>query len=268
MMTDSSVHPGRPTALVTGASSGIGEALAKVLAREGYDLVLVARRRGALEALGEALTRSHGTTAAVHAMDLSEPFGPKRLYEDLQREGVTVDVLVNNAGFGSHGVFAGTDIAVQLNMIQLNVSALTELTHLFLPGMIERGRGRILNVASTGSFQAGPLMAVYYATKAYVLSFSEAIRDELRRTGVTVTALCPGPTHSEFQERANLAGMRLLSEGLMMSSERVAELGYRGMMKGRSIVVTGWMNRLGVWAVKFSPRAWVVPVVRKVMEKR
>lgn len=267
-MTPSNATTGRQTALVTGASSGIGEALAKVLAREGYDLVLVARRKSALEALAEELMRAHGATVAVHAMDLSEPFGPKRLQEDLQRDGVTVDVLVNNAGFGSHGVFAETDISGQLNMIQLNVSALTELTHLFMQGMIERRRGRIMNVASTGSFQAGPLMAVYYATKAYVLSFSEAIRNELKGTGVTVTALCPGPTHSGFQERADLAGMRLLSANMMMSSEQVAELGYRGMVKGRSIVVTGWMNLLGVWIVKFSPRAWVVPVVRKVMEKR
>ncbi|HLN57107.1 MAG TPA: SDR family oxidoreductase, partial [Thermoanaerobaculia bacterium] len=191
-------------ALVTGASSGIGKELARLIAADGYDLVLVARRQERLEELARELSVAHGVSARVIAADLADPDSPKRIVEELEAERIAVDVLVNNAGFGIYGRLWNSDITRQLEIIQVNVVALTDLTGRLLPGMVSRKRGRIVNVASTAAFQPGPYQAVYYATKAYVLSFSEAIAEELKGTGVTVTALCPGPTTTEFQEAAGL----------------------------------------------------------------
>src|SRR6202795_3291921 len=196
------------TALITGASFGIGHELAGIFAREGYNLVLVARTADKLRQLASDLEKTHGTRSLILAGDLSSPGAAAYIHDQTTRAELAVDVLVNNAGFGQFGLFAENDLEECLQQIQLNITTLTHLTRLYLPDMLSRKSGRILNVASTAAFQAGPLMAVYYATKAYVLHFSEAIANELEGTGVTVTCLCPGPTSTEFQERAKITGIR------------------------------------------------------------
>lgn len=255
----------RQMALITGASSGIGYELAKLFARDGYDLALVARDRQKLDALAQAMRRQHGISASVLPADLSLPEAPETVWRAL--EASPVDVLVNNAGFGAYGAFARTELAEQLRMIQVNATALTHLTRLFLPGMIQRGRGKILNVASTAAFQPGPLMAVYYASKAYVLSFSEAVANELRGSGVSVTALCPGPTTTDFQRRAGIERTRLM-RGRIMDAETVARAGYRGLLSGRTVVVPGLRNRLLSVAVRLPPRDAVTQMVRSIQEQR
>lgn len=244
----------RPRALVTGASSGIGEALAEELARRGHDLVLVARRAEPMEALAARLREAHGVEATVDPRDLLDREAATALAAS---HGDTVDVLVNNAGFGLNGEFATLSLERQTDMIELNVTALTRLSRLFLPGMLARGRGRILNVASTAAFQPGPYMSVYYATKAYVLSFSEALGEECRGRGVTVTALCPGPTKSGFQDEADLHGSRLLGRLPLMDVGTVARAGIAGMQRGQAIVIPGFMNSLMAFGVRFTPRAVV-----------
>src|SRR5271163_3897825 len=229
--------PERKTALITGASFGIGLELARIFAREGYNLVLVARTADKLRQLASELEKAHGTRSLILAVDLSEPGAAAYVLDQTTRAGIDVDVLVNNAGFGQYGPFAENDLEECLRQIQLNITTLTHLTRLYLPEMIKRASsekttGRILNVASTAAFQAGPLMAVYYATKAYVLHFSEAIANELEGTGVTVTCLCPGPTSTEFQKRAKLEGIRLTKFGTM-DAHTVAEDGYRVLIAGK-----------------------------------
>jgi len=254
------------TALVTGASAGIGYELSRVFAREGYRLVLVARSEGRLREVAEELQGANGATVKVVAKDLCLPSAPDELFAELQRDSIAIDVLVNNAGFGTYGPFAQSDLTSQLDMIKLNVLSLTHLARLFLPGMIERRTGHIMNVASTAAFQPGPLMAVYYATKAYVLSFSEAISNELEGSGVTVSALCPGPTISEFQKRAQLEGVRLV-KGAMMDAATVAEAGYQGMIRNKRLVIPGWKNRFLAFSVGFIPRSVVLRVARKLQSK-
>lgn len=246
----------KETALITGASSGIGRELAIVCARNGMDLVLVARNRARLDELASELGSRYQAATRVVSKDLTVPDAPRALFDELSE--IPVDSLVNNAGFGTRGAFAGADPKSQLDMIQINVVALVHLTRLFLPLMLDRGRGRILNVASTAAFQPGPFMAVYYASKAFVLSFSEALTEEVKGRGVGVTALCPGPTATEFQSRAGSDRARLRRLG-MMDARRVAEEGYRGMMRGKAVVITGAQNRLLAQSVRFSPRF----VVRK-----
>jgi len=258
---------GRQTALVTGASGGIGLALARQLAAGGFDLVLTARSGGRLEELARELAERHRPRVRVIARDLAAPEAPAAIADELAREGIDVDVLVNNAGFGTYGPFAETDLAAELGMLQLNVVALTHLSKLFLRPMLSRGRGRILNVASTAAFQPGPLMAVYYASKAYVLSFSEAIAEEHGGSGVTVTALCPGPTTSGFQERAAMEESRLVAGKAMMGAEAVAEAGYRGLLAGKRIVIPGLANRLLAQAYRVSPRRMTTAIVRKMQER-
>ncbi|MCA9929933.1 MAG: SDR family oxidoreductase, partial [Anaerolineales bacterium] len=192
----------KQTALITGASGGIGYELARKIAQQGHNLVVVARSESKLMKLAQDFNKQFGVNVTVMVKDLAQSAAPDEIYNELQANEIDVDILVNNAGFASYGLFHELDRQKELNMMQVNMVALTHLTHLFLPGMVERGYGRILNIASTAAFQPGPLMAVYYATKAYVLSFSEAIANELDGTGVTVTALCPGPTESGFQARA------------------------------------------------------------------
>jgi hypothetical protein len=250
----------RKTALVTGASSGIGLELARQFAANGFDLVLVARSKDKLESLAAEIGTTHGVNVRVEPRDLSQPDAPRSLADALGGAGITVDALVNNAGFATYGPFHENERSGELSMIQVNVMALTELTHLLVPGMVERGYGRVLNVASTASFQPGPLMAGYFATKAFVLHFSEAIATELEGTGVTVTALCPGPTASGFQSRANMEDAKLVQSGLM-SSEKVAAIGYRALMRGKRVVVPGLSNRLGTLAPRFLPRKLVAKVV-------
>ena len=257
-----------PTALVTGASSGIGLELAALLARDRRDLVLVARNRERLEAIARGLSEEYGVRALVVAADLSEPDTPPRIAADLRGRGIAVDVLVNDAGFGAHGLFASLPLAGQLEMIQVNVAALTNLTGLFLPAMLERRSGRILNVASTAAFQPGPLMAVYYATKAYVLSFSEALASETSGSGVTVTALCPGPVSTEFQKRAATEKTTLVTSPLTIPVRDVAEAGYRGMLRGSPVVVPGLGNKAVVQALRVSPRRLVTAISRRLQENR
>ena len=259
----------RQTALVTGASGGIGLELCRILAREGFDLVLVARSEGKLKELAAELQKAHGGSATVIAADLGTAAGPGKVADQVARRKLEIDVLVNNAGFGLNGPFAETELSRELEMIQLNITALTELSKRFLPGMVARKRGRILNVASTAAFQPGPLMAVYYATKAYVLSFSEAIALELAGSGVTVTALCPGPTHSGFQSAAKLASdAPLFKSGAVADSASVAEAGYRAMMAGERVHVTGLLNKLGTFGTRFVPRGVSAAIAMKLQEVR
>jgi short-subunit dehydrogenase len=250
----------RPVAVVTGASAGIGRELAHVLAREGHDLVLVARREAELTELARELKEKHGVDSQVRPTDLAEPGAARQLVESLGN----VDVLVNNAGFGGHGAFVSRDRDAELRMIAVNVAALTDLTRLVLPGMVARGRGSILNVASTAAFQPGPFMAVYYATKAYVLSFSQAIAEELSGTGVTVTCLCPGVTETEFQKVAGVEHVPLTKGPLSMTAAAVAEAAYKGMARGRLLVVPGVHNKIGAQSTRIAPRRLMLKVVRRL----
>jgi short-subunit dehydrogenase len=255
------------TALITGASSGIGLELAKLFARDGYDLVLVARRREKLETLGEDLRRRHGVQFRAIAADLADSSAPAEIMRQLAAAAVEIDVLVNNAGFGGLGWFAKTDLESERRMIEVNVTALTALTKLFLPRMLARRRGRILNVASTAGFAPGPLMAVYYASKAYVISLSEALSEELRGSGVSVTVLCPGPTLTEFQAVAHMETTRLFRlPGVVMGAEAVAKAGYAGLMRGKRMVVPGLFNRALMLVIRLSPRAVVARVSRLFQE--
>ena len=259
-------QPQHRTALITGASGGIGLALAQVFARHGHDLVLIARSEDKLKALAADLEKQHGIRTRVLARDLTDPAAPDAIFEQLQTEGVAVEILVNNAGYASYGCFHELELQRELNMIQLNVTTLVHLSHRFLQPMLARRRGRILNVASTAAFQPGPLMATYYATKSFVLSFSEAIANELQGQGVTVTALCPGPTASGFQARANMEDSRLVQDGLM-DAATVAEAGYAGLMAGKTVVVPGTMNYLLTLAPRFAPRNVTTRIVRSMQER-
>lgn len=255
-------------ALVTGASSGIGRELAMLFAQDHHDLVLVARNRKKLDELGRDLTAAFGVTAKVIAKDLSNPVAPDEIAAELAASELQVDALVNNAGLGIYGPFAQADAGKELEVLQVNVMALTRLTKLFLPSMLDRRQGRILNVASTAAFQPGPLMAVYYATKAYVLSFSEALSNEVKGSGVTVTALCPGPTETDFQRRAHLEKTRLFTGPLVADARFVALKGYQGMKRGRPVVIPGVANKLLAESIRFTPRRLVTAVARKIQETR
>src|SRR5450755_3083327 len=258
----------RKTALITGPSFGIGSEFARIFAREGYILVLVARTANKLRQLASELEKAHGTRSLILAADLTDPGAPAYVLDQTTRADIQVDVLVNNAGFGQYGLFVDNDLEECLQQIQLNVTTLTHLTRLYLPLMIERARSGskgILNVASTAAFQPGPLMAVYFATKAYVLHLSEALANELDGSGVTVTCLCPGATATEFHKRANATGMRLLKMG-SMDARTVAEDGYRALMAGKPVVISGFKNWLVAQSVRFSPRRLVTAVARKLQE--
>ncbi len=260
----------RPTtALVTGASSGIGLELARLLAADGHHVTLVARDRARLEQVAAELRERHGGEPAVIVADLADPDTPEAICRQVEAGGRDVAVLVNNAGIGSHGPFAEADLTRELAIIQVNVTALAHLTGLALPGMVRRRSGRILNVASTAAFQPGPLMAMYYASKAFVVSFSEALAEELAGSGVTVTVLCPGPTRTEFQRRAGMDGIPVAS-GFppLADGAAVARAGYRAMRRGARLAIPGLLNRLGVLSVRLSPRRLVVAVVRRMHERR
>jgi uncharacterized protein len=257
----------RKTALITGASFGIGLEFARIFAREGYNLVLVARSADKLRQLVAELEKAHSTRSLILAVDLAEPGAPAYVLDQTTRAGIQVDVLVNNAGFGQYGKFADNNLEECLRQIQLNVTTLTHLTRLYLPAMIERKTGGILNVASTAAFQPGPLMAVYFATKAYVLHFSEALANELDSSGITVTCLCPGATATEFHTRAKATGMLLLRFG-SMNARTVAEAGYRGLIAGKPVVISGFKNWLVAQSVRFSPRRLVTVLARKTQEAK
>ena len=249
------------TALVTGSSSGIGLELAECFAKDGYGLILAARSEGALKQLAEKLAKDNKITATAIAVDLGQPGGAGKLIDEIKQRGLNVDVVVNNAGFGMVGPFNGSGTTDQIGMIDLNVRALTELTHAFWPGMIAKNRGGVLNVASTASFQPGPGMAVYYATKAFVLSFSEALWKEARGTGVHVSCDCPGPTESNFHSRAGSDKIKLLKAGVTMTSAAVAKQAYSGFKRNRRVVINGLMNRSMARLVPFMPRRVILNLV-------
>ena len=251
------------TALVTGASMGIGVDLADCFAADGYDVILTARSEPALRVLADRLAKDHRVTATPIAADLGAPDGGRALATEIERRGLGVDVLVNNAGYGIAGGFAGSKRDDQLGMIDLNDRALVELTHVYWPGMLAKKRGGLLNVASTAAFQPGPLMAVYYASKAFVLSFSEALWREAQGTGVHVSCLCPGPTASNFRARAGTGATRL-SNRAVMSSQSVARLGYEGFQRNDRVVVTGLSNALTARLVPFLPRRTVLNLVHSL----
>ena len=255
-----------PTALITGASSGIGYELAKLFARDKHDLVLVARNGPKLTEFGQQLNRDFAISVRSVAMDLSLPESPKRLFDELAGASIAIDILVNNAAFGKFGDFADLPLEESLDQIQLNITALTHLTKLFLGPMLARRSGKILNVASTAAFQPGPLMTVYYATKAYVLSFSEGLANELRGTGVSVTCLCPGPTLTSFQQRSGVEKSRLFQQFGPMSAATVALDGYRALMKGKPVKISGAKNWLAAESVRFAPRRVVTAISRWVTE--
>src|SRR3954465_2211699 len=258
----------RPTALITGGPGGIGGEIAKALARREFDLVLVARNRDALEAAAGQIEGKHTVRVHVFAADLRRREAPEAIFDFLRNENIPIEMLVNNAGFGLGGEFAETELTRELEMIQVNIAALTHLTKLFLPAMIKRRSGRILNVASTAAFQPGPLMAVYYATKSYVLSFTEAIAEETRGTGVTVTALCPGPTASGFQSAADMELSPLVANRKLPSAADVARYGVKAMDSGDVVVVPGGMNKIMAASVRFTPRPVLRRVVRKLQETK
>src|SRR5687768_6198056 len=257
-----------PTALVTGGSGGIGLELAKVLARNGFDHVLVARNRDTLEAAAGQLEGKFAVKAHVFAADLRRPDAPEAIFDFLQNENIPIEILINNAGFGLGGEFSETELQRELDMIQVNIGALTALTKLFLPPMIKRRSGRVLNVASTAAFQPGPLMAVYYATKAYVLSFSEALAEELRNTGITVTALCPGPTQTDFADTAEVNSSRLFNTFGIADAADVAKYGYDAMMHGKRLAIPGFKNKLIAQANRIAPRALSAKIARIAQESR
>jgi len=243
------------TVLITGASAGLGVELARLFAADGSNLVLVARRLDRLDDLARDLQKRCGIGVRTVQKDLSQPGAAQDLFTGLERDKARVDVVINNAGFGARGRFVELPVDRQMQMIELNVAALTHLTRLFLPGMLERGTGGILNVASTAGFQAGPGMSVYYASKAYVLHFTEGLAEELRGTPITVSCLAPGPTATEFAAEANLQRSRLFSFGVM-DAETVARAGHRCFRQGKLIVIPGLKNRLVAFSVRLAPRSF------------
>jgi short-subunit dehydrogenase len=258
------------TALVTGASSGIGYELAKCFARDGYNLVLVARSADELKKIAAQLTSEYGISAKFIAKDLSVPASPQEIFDEVQSKGIAIDILINNAGFGTYGTFCNTNLKDELEMMQVNMVSPTHLTKLFLPGMLARGHGRVMNVASMAAFQPGPLLAVYCASKSYVLSFSEALAEELRGTGVTVTALCPGPVRTGFARRARTERTKAMMRGLfnrIWEPQDVAAVGYRGLMKGKTIVIPGKRYIVSAFIVRCLPRKLARKSARKIMEE-
>ena len=254
--------PAKPPALITGASGGIGLELAKLFAADGHELVLVARSQAKLEALADELGRG-GVTAHVVALDLSRPEAPARLCAEVEARGLALGYLVNNAGFGSVGEFWKLDRDRELEMIDLNVRALVELTHRVLPGMIERGFGRVLNIGSTAGMQPGPRMATYYASKAFVNSFTEALAHELRGTGVTATVHCPGPTATGFGAVSGNGETELFRTGVATAAA-VARDAYTAMHAGKVLRVHGLRNFLLSTSVRLTPRALIRPIVAKL----
>lgn len=254
----------RPLAVITGASSGIGLELARLAAADGYDLLLTARRADLLDGIAGEIASRYRVTPVVHVADLADPTAVDALVATIDRP---VAVLINNAGFGDYGPFADADADRIAAMIQVNVTALTLLTRALLPGMIEHGAGRIMNVASIAGFLSGPLMAVYYATKNYVLAFSEAIGEEVAGTGVTVTALCPGPVATGFQDAAGMHRSKL-KDATMMDAATCAQVGWRGLMRGKRVVVPGFANRITTVGPRLLPRRFMTRAVARVQEPR
>lgn len=255
------------TALITGASNGIGLELAKVHASKGDDLVLVARNKSKLDVLKTELENQFRVKVYIIGKDLSASNSAKEVYDETTKQKIQIDYLINNAGFGDFGMFVETDWNKELQMINLNITTLTQFTKLYLQDMVKRRSGKIMNVASTAAFQSGPTMAVYFATKAYVLSFSEAVDNEVSDKGITVTTLCPGATESGFQEAAAMEESKLVKGKKLPTSKEVAEYGYSSMMKGKTVAIHGMMNWIMANSVRFTPRAIVVKLTRMIQDK-
>ncbi len=256
------------TALITGASSGIGLELARIHASRGGNLILVARNKMKLDELKSELEAKYKIRVHIISKDLSEIDSAVEVYDEVKKLNISIDYLINNAGYGDFGLFAETNDEKENRMIFLNIITLTRLTKLFLPEMISRGQGKIMNLGSTASFQPVPLMGVYAATKAYVLSFSEALNNELSGTGVTVTALCPGLTESGFVDAAAMNQSKMAKQKKLPGAKEVAEFGYQAMLKGKAVVVHGYGNRLLTIAQGLVPRGLVVNMTRKLIESK
>jgi uncharacterized protein len=257
----------KQTALITGASSGIGLELARVFARNGYNLVLVARSRDKLLAISKELTNQYTSKVDIITADLSAHSASTLVYNEIKQLGIEIDVLVNNAGVGLYGEFLNQSWDSLDKMIMLNMHTLTHLTHLFLPSMVSRKRGKIIQIASTAAFQPGPTMAVYYATKSYVLGFSAALQHELKGTGVTVTTICPGPTISGFQDAADMKESRLFRMMPIPGSDEVAEFSYKMAMKGKTVAIHGLLNRIMAFSTRLMPRRLLMTVAKSIMAK-
>ena len=252
-------------ALITGASSGIGLELSHLLAEAGSNLILVARKEKDLYELKTSLTKKYNISVEVIKKDLGNPSAPKEIYDEVASKGMSVDTLINNAGVGSFGPFSEISLEKDINLIDVNVRALTELTKLFLPHLLEEKKGRILNVASTAGFMPGPYMAVYYASKAYVISFSEALSSELEGTSVSVSVLCPGPTKTGFQAKAEMKKSDFVSLGVM-DAKTVALCGYKGMLKGKTIIIPGYLNKLLILGGKLMPRKLLTALAKSTQK--
>jgi hypothetical protein len=256
------------TALITGASAGIGLEFAKIFAKEKYDLIITARNGTKLNELATEIKNKHNVNVKVVVKDLSKQNAGEEIFDELKNENIVTDVLINNAGFGVFDNYWDVKLQDEKNMLQVNIMALTELTNLFAKDMANRGGGKILNVASTAAFQPGPTMAGYYASKAFVLSYSQAIDFELRKKGVQVSTLCPGPTITEFQIRANMEDLNLFKKGFTMSAEKVAQIGYYGLMKGKPVIIAGAMNKISAMSSKISPAKVSMKIVNWLQSKK
>ena len=255
------------TALITGASNGIGLELAKIHASKGGDLVLVARNKSKLDEIKTELEKQYKVSVYVISKELSLTNAAQEVYNETIKENIQIDYLINNAGFGDFGMFAETDWNKELQMINLNITTLTHFTKLYLQDMIKRNRGKIMNVASTAAFQSGPTMAVYFATKAYVLSFTEAVSNEVSDKGITITALCPGATETGFQTAGGMEESNLFKGKKLPTAKQVADYGYRSMIKGKTVAIHGIMNYIISNSVRFTPRALVLKITRKILDK-
>jgi short-subunit dehydrogenase len=242
------------TILITGASTGIGYELAKLCAHDKYSLVLVARNEEKLIQVADELKEKYNVSVTILAKDLSLPHAPEEIFHELKNKDISIDILVNNAGVGVYGNFSETDLHKEIKMIDLNISSLVKMTKLFLPQMEIKRHGKILNVASLAGFMPGPGMSVYYASKAFVLSFSEALNEELKGSGISVTALCPGPTKTEFEKNADFSFSHALH---LMDAKIVAQVGYKALMKGKAVVIPGFRNNIVPFLVRISPRSLV-----------
>jgi hypothetical protein len=255
------------TALITGASNGIGLELAKIHASKGGNLVLVARNKSKLDELKKELENQYKVSVYIIGKDLSVFNSAQEVYDETNKQNIKIDYLINNAGFGDYGMFVDSDWNKELEMINLNITTLTQFTKLYLQDMVKHRSGKIMNVASTAAFQPGPIMAVYFATKAYVLSFSEAVNNEVSDKGVTVTTLCPGATESGFQAAAAMEESNLVKGRKLPTSKEVAEYGYAAMLKGKTVAIHGLMNLILANSVRFTPRSLVVKITRKIQGK-
>lgn len=258
----------RKTALITGASAGFGVAFARLFARHRNDVILTARRGDRLSELATSLETKYTINAHVIVADLAAHDGAQKIFAQVQEKKLKVDYLVNNAGFGTFGPFVETDLEESMDLVRVNIAAITELTALFLPSMVKRQSGRVLNVASAAAFQPGPLMATYFASKAYALHFSEALNEELEGKGVSVTALCPGPVMTEFQKVAGMETSGLVVKKRLISIEEVVEAGYEAMMQGKACVIPGIGTKLLSFGVRFMPRRFVAKFVHRMQTGR